>query len=268
MANSSSLDTPSLPPEVQLFFREIKENPDDDTPRLVFADWLQEHGDVAAAARGEFLRLSVLRHRLSRDDPSYGLLKRREGELFRQYGWTWLGPFADAARSWTFERGMVQFVAQVEKILSAEVEAWSRTAAGLWVDVLTLLEVNPERATRLAGSPLLGRLTRLDLSYNRFHFRTALDSLFRAPFMPYLAELLLSGNRMTVGHVGCLAQRPHSSRLRLLDLRHNRLDDAAAILLAESPYLKDLRVLLLGHNRFTADGIVLLRRAFGERVSF
>lgn len=34
--------------------RAIIENPEDDSPRLVYADWLDEHG---GAARAEFIRL-------------------------------------------------------------------------------------------------------------------------------------------------------------------------------------------------------------------
>jgi uncharacterized protein (TIGR02996 family) len=35
------------------FLQAILENPDDDVPRLIFADWLEEQGDP----RGEFIRL-------------------------------------------------------------------------------------------------------------------------------------------------------------------------------------------------------------------
>ena len=142
----------SISPEVRMFFRDIKEHPDDDTPRLIFADWLQEHGNAAAAARGEFLRLQVLRHRLTPDDPSYELLKRREGELFTEHCWTWLGPLADVA-TWTFERGMVRFTARAEKILlKTKIAEWARTEAGLWIDALTLAGVTTQRADQLTYS--------------------------------------------------------------------------------------------------------------------
>src|SRR5215469_3647811 len=176
MASSLSRNSASISPEVRMFFRDIKEHPDDDTPRLIFADWLQEHGDAAAAARGEFLRLQVLRHRLSLDDPNYGLLKRREGELFTEHRWTWLGPLVDAAKTWTFERGMVQITAEAHKLPTPEVTAWARTEAALWIDALTLPEMTIGRHglrvfgaaevinDRLAYSPLLAQLNRLDLS--------------------------------------------------------------------------------------------------------
>ena len=40
-------------PEVLAFLQDIKQNPDDNTPRLIFADWLEENGDP----RREFVRV-------------------------------------------------------------------------------------------------------------------------------------------------------------------------------------------------------------------
>ena len=42
--------------ERDAFLAAIIESPDDDTPRLVFADWLEEHGEVE---RAEFIRLDI-----------------------------------------------------------------------------------------------------------------------------------------------------------------------------------------------------------------
>jgi uncharacterized protein (TIGR02996 family) len=36
----------SSQPQALAFLRDIIDNPEDDTPRLVFADWLDEHGDA------------------------------------------------------------------------------------------------------------------------------------------------------------------------------------------------------------------------------
>ena len=38
------------------FLRAIKDNPDDDTPRLVYADWLEEHGEPE---RAELIRVQI-----------------------------------------------------------------------------------------------------------------------------------------------------------------------------------------------------------------
>src|SRR5512144_2621671 len=48
-------------PERLAFLRAIADAPDDDTPRRVFADWLDEHAKSDAdRARAEFIRLSCV----------------------------------------------------------------------------------------------------------------------------------------------------------------------------------------------------------------
>src|SRR5205809_143822 len=57
--------------QLSVFLREIKDRPDDDVPRLILADWLQDHGEP----RGEFVHLQVRRVRLrSQGTPNLSLL--------------------------------------------------------------------------------------------------------------------------------------------------------------------------------------------------
>jgi hypothetical protein len=197
------------------------------------------------------------------------LLKRREGELFTEHRWTWLGPLVDAAKTWTFERGMVQITAEAEKLLIPEVTAWARSEAALWIDALALTDITPAHTIHLAYSPLFAHVNRLDLSGNAnligpvVFFRA-----LRAQSLPFLTQLLLSRNRLVTDQILALARCRHCRQLHLLDLQHNRLDDDAARILVESPHLTNGTILYLGRNRFTADGIALLREAFGERVFF
>lgn len=264
MSNRAFLDRASIPPEMRVFFREIKENPDDDTPRLIFADWLQEHGDATAAARGEFLRSRVLRQRLPPDDPIHGLLKRREGELFTAYRWAWLGPLADQARYWEFDRGLVQIWAQGEKALTAEVATWAATEAGLWIDALALTDVTLTHLVRLSESPLLEQLSTLDLSDNQLG---ELGVLFEGSRGSQLHRLVLSRNRLGGQGIVPLAASIRLRQLRVLELERNLLRDDAADQLATAPSLQNLRVLRLRHNHFSSQGIARLRQAFGERLS-
>ncbi len=67
--------------------RAICDNPDDDTPRLVFADWLQEHSEDH---RAEFIRVQVEAARLPTDDARRKKLDRRASALQTQFGETWL----------------------------------------------------------------------------------------------------------------------------------------------------------------------------------
>lgn len=51
----------------QAFLRCIREHPGDDTPRLVYADWLDENGDAGDRDRAEFIRLQCRLHRHQRE---------------------------------------------------------------------------------------------------------------------------------------------------------------------------------------------------------
>ncbi len=60
--------------QADAFLQAISEKPDDDTPRLVYADWLDEHGDPA---RAEFIRVQCQLARLPPDAPDRIDLERR-----------------------------------------------------------------------------------------------------------------------------------------------------------------------------------------------
>src|SRR5213078_1683780 len=86
------------------FLRAIRAAPDDDLPRLVYADYLDERGDP----RGEFIRLQC---ELARGDcPPLRAreLLRRGAELLDRYDAVWAGLLAEAAYEATFRRGFVE----------------------------------------------------------------------------------------------------------------------------------------------------------------
>src|SRR3954470_13698640 len=91
-------------PEVLAFLQAIKEQPADDLPRLVLADWLEEHDDP----RGELLRLQVLLARVIPGSAAGEARRLREKELRRRHEGAWLGPLAGMADGWTCHRGLVQ----------------------------------------------------------------------------------------------------------------------------------------------------------------
>ena len=72
------------------FLDDIVANIDDDTPRLVFADWLMENGQDE---RAEFIRVQVERARLPSWDAAQVRLRLREQELLNQHGESWLSEF-------------------------------------------------------------------------------------------------------------------------------------------------------------------------------
>jgi type VI secretion system protein ImpC len=83
------------------FLRAIRDNPGDDAPRLVYADWLEEQGDP----RGEFIHTQIALTRGGNDRPHEVALRRRERELLEHFGDAWARPVTARGVPATFRRG-------------------------------------------------------------------------------------------------------------------------------------------------------------------
>src|SRR5438477_11581752 len=91
--------------------RAIREMPDENTPRLIYADYLDEEGH---AARAEFIRVQIERSQLPEHDPRRAPLEDREQELLAEHEAAWLGVAPDdmdGLAEWEVERGFVHGVA-------------------------------------------------------------------------------------------------------------------------------------------------------------
>src|SRR5260370_19777710 len=98
--------TDSRPDEIA-FLRTIQEQPHDDAPRLVFADWLEEHGDTA---RAEFIRVQIDLAGLGNDDPRRPALAARERELLDAHQRELIAALGDWGRGLRFATGMLEYV--------------------------------------------------------------------------------------------------------------------------------------------------------------
>src|SRR5829696_8412243 len=89
------------------FLQDVLERPEDDTPRLIFADWLDDHGKYA---RAEFIRLQIERSRLP-PSPAAAALDARIADLLARHDEEFAGPVVAAlANGWDFQRGFVHEV--------------------------------------------------------------------------------------------------------------------------------------------------------------
>lgn len=83
----------------------IFEQPDDDTARLIYADWLEDQGE---AERAEFIRVQCELARLPEDDDRLPGLEQRETELLEKHEKKWLGKLpGDKGIEYIFRRGFV-----------------------------------------------------------------------------------------------------------------------------------------------------------------
>src|SRR4051794_39927039 len=91
----------------EVFMRDILASPGDDTPRMVYADWLTDGGDP----RGEFIHAQCLMAGMAWDDPRRWELEGRERDLLERHQDAWLGPLRPLLSRWTFRRGFLDEVA-------------------------------------------------------------------------------------------------------------------------------------------------------------
>src|SRR5262245_42550191 len=76
--------------DADAFLQAIREDPENDTPRLIFADWLEERGDP----RGEFIRVQCALAHCPEDNPGpeFPAWKARESELRTTHEREWTRP--------------------------------------------------------------------------------------------------------------------------------------------------------------------------------
>ncbi|MBN9120581.1 MAG: TIGR02996 domain-containing protein [Planctomycetes bacterium] len=146
------------------FLRAIRANPDDDTARLVFADWLDEHNDPL----GEFIRVQIelepIRYRV---DNSRALeLHRREEELLRAHGDDWIGKAKKIGADWP-EYGP-QFRRGLPNHANLSLDALLKHGRTLFSACPTLRELTvfgiATRGAELAACPHLAKLDILEIA--------------------------------------------------------------------------------------------------------
>src|SRR5262249_5399637 len=97
------------PPGSEPFLRAICENPADDAPRLVYADWLDEKGE---SERAEFIRVQVWLARADEEGEDSLAWQSRERALRKHREATWRDelPSLSGIQWQRFRRGFVDRV--------------------------------------------------------------------------------------------------------------------------------------------------------------
>jgi uncharacterized protein (TIGR02996 family) len=271
--------------------QDVIEHPEDNTPRLVLADWWDEYGTESQRARAELIRLQIEQTRLPGGAPRQRYLRRRQEQLLDEHGEDWLAelPALEGIR-WEdeFVRGFV------ERVRADSPAAFHTHAPVLFAAAplrcLALRGLNEFPAQfDLLGNPFLERVRELDLGNNQMIAGewqmvfgsclaqlTALllhgnrlgdlgvELLARFAHYPVLAELYLSDNEIGQRGTARLASSSCFPALTLLDLRDNRIGNNGLAALAESSSLTGLRDLWLIDNRISEQGALALAPNGGQ----
>ncbi len=229
----------------------IVADPDDDTARLVYADFLQEHGDESQVARAQFIRAQVELARPAQTGEGTrrrGLLSTAK-RLHKQHGTAWAAPVFDAlgtendkyAREIEYDdwdRGFRDWV--VFDNLAAFRERAPAVLALTPITGMSLRKFNNADVRKLVAEPALRTVKRLGFSGSSTPNRNIGDDtatvLAASPHLERLEELNLIQNRITTEGIRALANAPGLSRLKALGLYGNdSLNDETYAMLVGSP---------------------------------
>jgi uncharacterized protein (TIGR02996 family) len=242
-----------MPPR-ESFLRAIYDAPDDDAPRLVYADWLDEHGDADRAA---FIRVQCALARSAADDPRRPGREARERELLERHRAEWGGLLGELFSNLDFRRGFLYCTGFHQPPRPLGDEGIQRLlddcqVAGMTLMTLTGCGVTDRGVEALATSWQAADLQDLYLDSNRIGPAGA-EALARSPHLARLWYLNLAGNDLGDAGVSALLAAPGFLLGRLI-LEENRIGDRGARALAESPVVAALDTLWLGNNQITDEG--------------
>ncbi len=257
--------------EAETFIAAIIAQPDDDTVRLVYADWLAENGQPD---RGEFVRAeielaqSLLNEEI--DERRRRVLLDRRAALLKRHKAVWLAPFLPFAKESSFERGFVHAVEVPALDFLQRGEKWFTltpltrvkiTELHTWVPTEGRVSCGPE----LFASPLLSRVTSLDLSGLEL---TAgdLEPLAAHPDLSRLRELVLTYNGLRSDGATLLAGMPQLAHLESLDLRSNGITDPGARAVALGAHFGTMKELRISKNSIRNRTWALLEERFGPAL--
>jgi uncharacterized protein (TIGR02996 family) len=233
----------------QALLQAVIAEPEEEAPRLIYADWLDEQGRPEDTDRAEFIRLQVELAHAKEEAARAKHLRRREEELWdaRQQEWLAHLPPHLRKRGPRFHRGFLEE-------LSLPPSTWAKHGAKLFGQ-------NPLFRVRLPGAvdrhvvgdlvviPDLARIRELSLAGCDLREPNAtLKILFASPFLSGLVRLDLSGCGVSTREMGVLLESPLPGRLAGLDLARNKIGPGGAQALAASAQVCGLRGLSLAGN--------------------
>jgi uncharacterized protein (TIGR02996 family) len=210
----------------ELLLRAVFECPEDDAPRLAYADWLDESG--GEPERAALIRVQCERFRLPAGDARAAALSRTEERLFRGRKLRWRAHLPRL-------RGVV----------------WGDFSRG-FVDSLAVPTPNTFRrmSARIADAiPLYALAVK-----PHPRFPTGMAGFGRTKDLSQLSVLKLPGQQMDDSRLGHLLESPFLGRLSVLDLSMNHIGDGGARRLGACQTLPNLKVLNLSGNWLTDAG--------------
>jgi uncharacterized protein (TIGR02996 family) len=263
---------PRPTPDEAALLRTICDEPEADLPRLVYADWLEDHD---RGRRAEFIRWQIEHHAAWQAGWPRGsnptIYRETLSQLYRQDYFRELPKWArpcyqnetDDVHITLFRRGFIE-------TLAVEASPFVRFGEQL-VERFPIVYLELTHAKKLCRElgkcSALRNIRELDLSLQRLEDDDASELFIEPPFHN-LTSLNLSYNNLTDTTARRLAATPALRNLKLLRLEGNDLTMRGATMLAKSLNLQNVELFRFRHNRLLERSQSEVRRLLGTRCEF
>lgn len=262
-------------PRERPFLDSIIEDPEDDTPRLVFADWLEEQGEED---RAQFIRVQCEHEQLPSGNSKRPELRRIAMELLVENESRWLADWKDKMIRWDFHRGFLRDVVMLPQDFLAHSDRLFKEQPVIGFSFLESngTPISADAVPELVSSSNFSFVRSLnatgcnsnDLWFGMYSGRHPGEAwcreLARATHIQRLEELNLSSG-LRDGFLGTtasafldLCRANHLRTLRKIDLTHVYQCELGDIFLShmiDSSFLDGLEVIVLNGLAITDEGI-------------
>jgi uncharacterized protein (TIGR02996 family) len=229
------------------FLAAIIRRPDDDLPRLIFADYLDDTGD---GARAEFIRLQCAAARGER------VAESRICELENANRDEWLAPLGKGVYHAEFRRGFAEHLVLSAREFVRESSAIREKTPLRGIALLGAARV----LARLLSEPHLAGLSAIHFTGGMLGDAGA-ERLAECPHLAGVWTLRLGLNEIGDEGAAALANSPYLDQLRLLVLNQNAIGDSGAWELARSPNLSRLAALDLSENEISPMSLAMIQNS-------
>jgi uncharacterized protein (TIGR02996 family) len=260
--------------EVEAFLKRVLAYPEDDAPRLIFADWLEDQATshlirsrIASSQamewspeRGRFIRIQIALARLreeatrevelsglSKRDSAFNDLVKEEQSLEKKYEAEWIAPFQGLGppTGLEFHRGFVEKLNIDAKDLVRHEHALFAASPLRHICLMNVGDCLPG----VFRCSCLNRLAALTINHSRIGIPLA-RAVAQAENLAGIRKLHLTVNNFDDEAIQHLVASPILANLEELDLSENeKMGETSARALASTPHLGALRTLDLGNNR-------------------
>ncbi len=212
----------------------VRAVPEEDLPRLVFADWLEEHDQPQ---RAELIRVQCRLVSPGTDLETRRQLQQRERQLLDRYATEWLGlDLSQRSRAWRYIRGFPEVVVSADRLPQL-----AQAIGQAWVQTLRIVNAR-DYLDQIVSHPALHQVATLDLSRQELRdqdLRRILRDRARGVPEARLPVLDLRGNQLMLQGIETLFARSPLSQVPQLLLDGNPLSQRARRWLEQSPWAAD-----------------------------